>query len=209
MLVVGLTSGIGCGKTTVAGMFRRLGAKTIDADMLVSELYRSPAVRKMLSSEFGREIISPSGGINRRKLAEIAFSCGKNLKKLNSMVHPFVIKKIRQKIREQRRAGAALVVVDVPLLFESGLEGMFGSIIVVKTNQRNQMQRLLARGFSRREAILRINAQKPLREKIKFADFVIDNNHSPAETRKQAREVFRRLMQNDARIRPKARSPRL
>lgn len=191
MLVVGITSGIGCGKSTVSAMFKKLGAAVIDADKIVGKLYKKNLlIKSKLVEEFGVEILTRRNKINSKKLASTVFLSNKKLKKLNSIVHPFVFAEIKRRIKSQRKG---IVVIDVPLLIETGMASLVDVVVVVKASKKAQMQRLKKQGYSQKEAKQRIAAQMPLREKIKLADYVIDNSGSISNTRKQAEEIFNKL----------------
>ena len=190
MKVIGLTGSFGCGKTTVAKMFEALGAKTIDADKIVTQLYKQGFVKKKLQKSFGEKIVSKKGIIERKKLAAIVFSDKTQLAKLNPIVHPLVFKEIKKKLSEYKRANKSFVTLYVPLLLESKTKQEFDFLVVVSCTKKIQLERLGKRGFSKKEALNRINAQLPLQKKIESADFVIKNNGALVSTQKQVKKVF-------------------
>lgn len=215
MFVLGLTSGIGCGKTTAAKSFRKLGARVIDADAIVSGLYRSDlALVKRIAREYGKGILTHGGNISKKKLAHAAFNNPVKLKKLNRIVHPRVIAEIKQRLSTLRHSGAgagakpalrsakpakatapALVVIDAPLLIEAGLHRLCTAVAVVTLPRALQLKRLQrATGLSRTECMLRISAQMPMREKVKFATYKIDNSGTPANTRRQVKKLYALLI---------------
>ena len=191
MKVIGLTGSIGGGKTTVAAMFKKLGAAVIDADKIVSELYKKNFFIKIkLVESFGEEILDRNNKINRKNLAAIAFSSPQKLKKLNRIVHPYVFAEIKRRIKEKKKG---IVIVDVPLLIESGMEKAVDVVVVVKANKAVQMRRLKRNGYSAEEAKQRIASQMQLSEKIKLADHVIDNSSTKAKTKKKVQKVYKKL----------------
>lgn len=193
MTVIGLTGGFGTGKTFVAKIFASLGAKVIDADKIAHSVIRrrTPEYKK-IKSVFGIDIVAKSGDIDRRKLGNIIFSDKKCLKKLNAIVHPKVIKVIKQQIC--KAAGDKVVVIDAPLLVEAGLVGLVDKLIVVKSSRRAQVERCVRKFNIKKEDVLRMmRSQIPVERKIKMADFVIDNNGTRAETKKCVIKVWRSI----------------
>ena len=195
MLVIGLTSSIGCGKTTVAGFFRELGAKVIDADAIVHDLYRQDtALKKKLLAAFGSGILL-HGAIDRKALAAIVFHDAKQLRTLNALVHPAVLARIRKEIESTRKKA---VVLDVPLLVEASALRLVDKLVVVQCSLAQQLERVMHRlGLSREEALSRISAQLALKEKIKLADYVIDNGGSPRHTQRQVEMLYDKLLAED------------
>lgn len=192
-----MTGSFGSGKTTVAKMFARMGAFIIDADEIAHQSIEpgKPSWKKIVSS-FGNGILRRDRYIDRRKLGEKVFSDRRRLKKLCDIIHPFVYKEIGSKISALRKAEpSAIVMLDVPLLFESGGEKRVDKVIVVKAPLTRQVERAKARfGLGRKDIMRRIRAQMPLSKKIRSADFVIDNSGSIIETGKQARAVWKKLV---------------
>jgi dephospho-CoA kinase len=194
MHVVGITGSFGTGKTTVAKLFKQLGAKIIDADSIAHGLIKvnTPTYKSLIRS-FGKGILKDnSRDIERKKLAKIVFANKKLLNKLNRILHPAIIKKIKDKVKLiNKRNKPKVVIIDAPLLIEAGLLRLVDKLIVVAASRGVQVLRLKKRaGISKKEIEARINSQIPMREKIKSADFVIDNNGSLTYTKKQVREVW-------------------
>ncbi|MBE7414670.1 MAG: dephospho-CoA kinase [Deltaproteobacteria bacterium] len=192
-MIVGLTGGIATGKSLVSAEFKRLGARVIDADEIAREVVEpgKPAYGEIVA-EFGSPVLNPDGTIDRKALAERVFSDKEALAKLNGITHP----RIRARIREEiARAGKdELVVIDVPLLLEGPLKDAVDRIIVVYADEEKQLERLAKRnGTSREEALRRLASQMPVTEKLKYADYVIDNNGAIEETLSRARELFGEL----------------
>ncbi len=196
MFVIGITGSLGTGKTTVADMFAKLGAKVIDADRIVHQEIRKTGVCfKPIVKAFGQVVLT-KGSIDRKKLADIVFKNERKRRQLERIIHPVVKKRFRAKITQYRRQKEKGVVVDVPLLFESGFDKEVDIAIVVRTNRAKQFARAIQHfNISRAEVIRRIKAQMPLREKIRFADMIIDNNETLMQTRKQVKAIWQRIQQ--------------
>ena len=200
MLVVGLTGGIVSGKTTVARMFKELGAKIIDADIIAREIVQpnKKAWTKIVEN-FGEEILKENQEINRKKLGSIVFSNQTKLNLLNKITHPVIIENIKlhlSQIRQQatRDNEDVTCIIDAPLLFEAQLEKLMDKTIVVYISEKEQLIRLLKRdGISTEEAYKRIRVQMPLKVKTNLADYVIDNSLSPENTKKQVIHLWKKL----------------
>ncbi len=191
-IVLGLTGSFGSGKTTVAGILKSYGAKIIDADRIAHTIIKpGSASYKKIIRIFGSAILNKDKSINRHNLGQIVFNNRALLVKLNSIVHPEVIRIIKD---ELRRAREGIVVIDAPLLIESGLNKLTHKLIVVKINRLKQLKRLQKKlGLNKRDIQLRINCQLPLEDKVRMADFVIDNNKTISETKKQVAQIRRKL----------------
>jgi dephospho-CoA kinase len=195
MLTVGLTGGIACGKSTVAKEFKRLGAYIIDADELARQAIEpKTAAWQKIADCFGPKILKADRQIDRNRLAEIVFADKDSLTKLNEIVHPPVMQAEKKLIADiTRRDPEALIIVEVPLLIETGHQQQMQRVIVVAATPDNQLQRLLGKGFSQSQAWARINAQLSITEKIRYADFVIFNNGSLQKVYKQVKNIFTQL----------------
>ncbi len=196
MTLVGLTGGIATGKSTVAGMFRECGAVVIDADQLAREVVTPDrAAWREIVRTFGRSILNSDRTINRNALGTIVFRSKGKLRRLERIIHPRVS---REQIRLTRLVGRknpkVVVVYDVPLLFEAGIDKRMDKTIVVTVDRTTQIDRLRARnGLTRAEALVRIGCQLPLTEKIRRADFVLDGTVRPATLRRAVRTIMRIL----------------
>jgi len=196
MIIVGLTGSMGTGKSTVTNFFRELGAHIIDWDELAREVIR-PHLKawKEIVEYFGKGILNDDLTINRRKLADIVFSDKEKLTKLNEIVHPEVFKEDERITNEIKNlAPDALIIKDIPLLFELTRPIYVDKIVVVSASEQTQLRRLEERGMSRKDAQRRIKSQLPLEKKIKSADFVVDNDGPLEETRRQVEEIYSLLM---------------
>jgi len=193
MLIVGLTGGLATGKTTVAKFIENLGATVLDADAIVRELYTPGSdVWKKIVKAFGREVLMPDRSVDRKKLAAIVFSNRQTLDRLNKLVHPSVLKHFQQEIADfSESQDWGILVLNVPLLFEAGLQKLCDKTVVVTARLRTQLDRLYLRdGFSKEEAAKRIASQMPLTEKVRRADFVVDNDAGLEHTREQVLVIW-------------------
>jgi dephospho-CoA kinase len=204
LLKLGLTGGIASGKSVVGEIFVKLGAHLIQADAVAHSLMQpGHAVYEEVVRRFGREILNPDGSINRPRLAEAAFGtlggAPPRVKELNEIVHPAVIEHENKWMEEiARRDPNAIAIVEAALILESGGASRFDRLIVVTCNSEQRIQRFARRlGISedaaRAEVARRMAAQIPDEEKIKAADFVIDNSGSLDATEQQVRRVFAAL----------------
>ncbi|OAT74255.1 dephospho-CoA kinase [Parageobacillus thermoglucosidasius] len=193
-LTIGLTGGIASGKSTVTKMIRELGIPVIDADQIARDVVKmGEEAYKQIIQTFGQDILQENGEIDRTKLGAIVFHNEQERKKLNAIVHPVVRRRMLAEKEAYVQKGAQTVVLDIPLLFESELTHLVDKIIVVYVDDDVQLERLMKRnGFSKEEALARIRAQMPLREKVKKADAVIDNNGTIEETKQQLLQIFKR-----------------
>ena len=175
-LEIGLTGGIGSGKSTVSTGLVDRGAVLIDADAIVRELQQpgKPVFEKMVE-RWGEKILSDEGELNRQAVADIVFKDSEELLALNEIVHPLVRDEIAR-LRDIYAGGGAPIILDIPLLIESGYEDLNG-IIVVDLIPEEAIRRLVAyRGFAEEDAKNRISNQAKREDRIEKADFVVDNN---------------------------------
>jgi len=199
MIIAGITGTIGTGKSTVARMFQDLGAYLIDADELARKVVEpGKKAWQDIVGYFGQEVLNENKTINRQKLADIVFNNPEKLQKLNSFVHPEVLKE-DQRLTEARKQfdPDGLIVKDIPLLLEANREIamlLVEKIIVVYASPEIQLKRLTTRGVKEADARNRIKAQKPVTEKMKLADFVINNDGTLEETRQQVQKIYSQMM---------------
>ena len=196
MILIGLTGGVATGKSTVARMFQQCGAVVIDADALAKAVVQpGKAAWQDIVRRFGKSILNPDRTINRQALGAIIFRHPAKRQMLERLVHPRVAREQRRLTREAARKDRdAVVIYDVPLLFEAGIAKRVEKIIVVTADQKTQIARLKKRnGLSRAEALRRIRSQMPLTQKIRRADLVIDGTLSRATGRKRVQDAFKML----------------
>jgi dephospho-CoA kinase len=196
MLVVALTGGIASGKSTVARILKELGCHVIDYDKISRSVVEpgKPAWNDIVHW-FGREVLLPDETLNRPALGAIVFTDPEQRKKLESFVHPRISEEQKKMLSEiARQEPSAIVVIDVPLLYEVKLDSYFSKVILAYAPPDVQLQRLMARdGFSRKEAQSRLDAQIKIDDKVSRADFVIHNEGGLDETREQVENLYREL----------------
>jgi len=196
MILVGLTGGIATGKSTIAEMLERCGAILIEADALAREVVEpgKPAWRAIVEL-FGETVLKRDRSINRQVLGSIIFSNMKQRRQLERIIHPRVAREQARLTKAiARKYPKAVVIYEVPLLFEAGIDKRVDKIIVVTADRETQIARLKKRnGLSRTEAIRRIQAQLPLEKKIHRADHVLNGAFSRPLLRKQVRQLFKNL----------------
>ena len=191
ILTVGLTGGIASGKSTVSRIFASLGALTIDADQVVARLYRpGQAGHDALVREYGTEIVRPDGEIDRVRLADIAFATPESAQRLNALIHPLVIAEERRMVDA---IGDGIVVNEATLLLEAGGRERYDKIVVVDVPPDVQVERAVARGMTREDAVRRISRQMPREERLRSADYVIDNGGDSRALEAAAGAVFEAL----------------
>ncbi len=194
MLLVGLTGGIGSGKTTVSGALARRGAVVVDADAIVHDLQRpgEPVLAAMID-RFGEGILHADGTLDRAKVAEVVFNDADQLRALGEIVHPAVRDEIARRVLAEA-GGDNIVVLDIPLLAESGWEGIVGTI-VVDLDPEVAIARLVEhRGFAEADARARIANQASREDRVKNATWVIDNSGSPGQLEAAVDEVWADLL---------------
>jgi dephospho-CoA kinase len=199
MIIVGLTGGVGTGKSTVTNFLRELGAYVIDWDELARKVTRphSQAWREIVE-HFGKSVLNEDLTVDRQKLADIVFSDKRKLAKLNRIVHPRVFEEDERITSEIRSHDPdALIIKDIPLLFEVGHHISVDKIVVVSASEQTQLRRLEEKGISREDARNRIKSQLPLDKKIKSADFVINNDGPLEEAKRQVKEIYLSLRKGE------------
>jgi len=193
MKVLGLTGGIGSGKSMVASMFAQLGADVIDADRLARDVVEpgQPALQE-IASAFGRDILLSDGRLDRSKLGRIIFADPVARGTLNAITHPRIQERMAAQIA-LRASRPGVLIADIPLLYENERTDSVETVVVVWVDTQTQLRRLVERdGLSEDEARQRIAAQMPLDEKRARADVVIDNSGSRENTRRQVEAIYRR-----------------
>lgn len=197
MPVIGLTGNIASGKSLVSRTLQDLGAQVIDADSVARSVVKpgTPGWKQVIEC-FGQEILNPDGTINRKELGSRVFGDPRQLKMLNSITHPLILEEIEAAIknfREQNKEPDNVLVIDAPLLIETGLQRLVDEVWMVDLPEQIQVERLMARNrLTRDEAMKRISSQMPADEKKKLAQVVIDNSGDVMTTQKTVRDIWQR-----------------
>jgi len=188
--VVGLSGGPGSGKSAVAALFRKWGARVIDADAIAHRVIDRPAIRARLVRAWGPGILK-GGRVDRPRLARAAFRSRAAARRLNRLVHPAVLKEIRAGIARS----SGLVVLDAPLLYESGADRLCDRVVFVEAPRRLRLRRGAARGLPPAEAVRRERLQRSLAFKRRRADRIVDNSGPRSRTERQVRGIFAEFRQ--------------
>ncbi|MEA1936046.1 MAG: dephospho-CoA kinase [Thermodesulfobacteriota bacterium] len=203
MLNIGLTGGIASGKSTVAKLFQEKGAYLIDFDVLVRSVEEpgAPAWKRIVEN-FGTEILSEDGTIDREKLGAIVFRDKEKLEKLNGIVHPFVFEEWERQIADIKKKNPnAIVISDIPLLIEVGKVDEVDMVVLVYISQEEQIRRLMERdGCSREDALVRIDSQMSIDEKLWYSDFVVDNGGLLEDIVEQVDDIWERLLDREKQL---------
>jgi len=195
MLKVGLTGGIGCGKSHILKEFHKLGVYTIDADEIAhAVILPDRSAYGQILDTFGPEILALDRTIDRKKLGERVFSDEKARERLNQIVHPLVLEEEARRIaefEEREEPKSPIIMVDAALMVETGSYRQYDFVVVVYCPHQVQLQRVIARDrLSEEEALQRIQSQMPLLEKIKYADYIIESSGRLSETNEQVKHIF-------------------
>ncbi len=200
MLHVGLTGGIGSGKSAVARMFRKRGALILDSDKIVRELLKKGNEGfDEVGSAFGKAVLTQNGSISREKLAAKVFADESSRKKLEAILHPLVVLKRREIIKElkESRKRPVMVVSEAALIFEAGTRREFDKVILVTAPEETRIRRLVKKGLTEKSIRERMRAQWGDRKKASLADFVIDNGGTARETEGQVDRIWRALSEGE------------
>ncbi|MCK5427251.1 MAG: dephospho-CoA kinase [Thermodesulfovibrionia bacterium] len=197
MPFIGLTGNLGTGKTTVLKFFRKSGAYTIDADRLVDGILKNPQIIKKLSHLLGRNILTKKNSkisINKKRMADIIFNDPRKRRYAEKTIHPEVIKLAKNmKTKILAKEHDAVIVFEVPLLFEAGYENIFDKIIIVYCSKAKATERLIKRGLSREQILKRMQVQLPASQKKTAADFLINNSSAKGDIKPQVQKIFKKL----------------
>ena len=199
ILRTGLTGGIASGKSTIAHLFASLGCITVDADQIVARLYQpGEAGHEALVRSYGSGILLPDGTIDRRKLADVAFASDESAKELNALIHPIVVAEEERLIaaEEQREDGDRIVIVEATLLIEAGGKDRYDRIVIVDVDPETQLARAIARGMTPEDAARRIARQMSREERLRYADYVIDNRGDLQAAKAETKRVFETLQRD-------------
>ena len=193
MLKIGLTGGIGSGKSAVSTYFKKLGAFIFDADTVAKKiLSNNNTAQNEIIAEFGTDVINVNGSIDKKKLSRIAFRNDDNQLKLNTIIHPYVFKEIDLSFQSiLKKQNHDVFIVDAALIYESGADAHMDYVIVVTSNLKLRTERVMNRGnISREDFLKRIDLQWPENDKVEMADYIIHNNGTKKELEEEAKKVY-------------------
>ncbi|HEW78776.1 MAG TPA: dephospho-CoA kinase [Phycisphaerales bacterium] len=196
--IIGILGGVGSGKSTVAAEFAKLGCKVIDADKIAHELLESEAVKEKIVASFGKAILDSAGKINRKKLGDVVFADADKLSLLNNIIHPLVLERAEQLIKQiNRQNQIKAIVLDMPLLAEVGWDRRCDRLIFVDCKRQLRVNRAQKRGiFDENQRKIRENFQISLDNKRNIADNVISNNSGFSILVRQVVDIFSCIVDN-------------
>lgn len=192
MKIIGLTGGIACGKSTIAGLLKSMGAFIVDADDINAQITGPGGdALPLIREAFGDFVFYPDGTLNRPVLSAIVFQNEEALQRLNAATHPMITRRMLEEIETCRKMGTLVVVLDVPLLFEAGLSSLADVTVCASAPEERQIERLKTRsGLDREQALRRIHSQWPLSEKERRSDLVIHTDRPIDELRRDVHELY-------------------
>jgi len=195
MKVIGLTGGIGSGKSTVSKFLAELGAVIIDADKVGHEALKpGTEVWREVVAAFGRQILTPDGDINREKLGEIVFGNSESLSRLNQIMHPRMYTMVKAQLEGYRKQGVGVVVLEAPLLIEANWTSLVDEVWVTVASEATVLRRLKEKfGLSELESLARIHSQLPSEERVKYADVIINTDCDLGELKAKIEELWQGL----------------
>lgn len=194
MLKVGLTGSIGCGKSSLSNILKKYDIPIIDADIKGREIYENKELLRDIEKNFGSSVINKDGTLNRKNLGKIVFNDDYKLEKLNSLTHPVIQNMIKDDLNKYEKFGKKIAVVDAALLIEAGFMNMLDTLVVVTCSEEVQLQRVVLRdNCSEEDAMGRIKSQMPQDEKVKYAEFVVDNSGTIEHLEKEAEKLIKSL----------------
>lgn len=197
MLILGLTGNIGCGKSSLSKILMQNNIDVIDADIISRNIFEDKELLNLVFENFGENIKNLDGSLNRKALGNIVFNDDQKLVLLNGLTHPKIKEKILSKINEIRNIGKSLVVIDAALLIEGGYLDILDKLIVITCKESIQISRIQLRdNLTKEQAISRMNSQMSQDEKIKYADYIIDNSGDTNNLKHKAEELIRYMKEN-------------
>ena len=192
-MILGLTGGIGTGKSTVANMLKGKGIPVVDTDLISREVIEYPEIIEKIKLEISNEVFDFNNKLDRKKMSEIVFKNQEKLKKLNEIMHPEILKKMWLEV-EKLKKNHKIIVLDIPLLFEINMEKEVDKILLIYASKEIQLKRIMERDCrSREEAIKIINSQIPLYKKREKSDYIIQNNDSLENLEKKLEKILEKL----------------
>ncbi|MDF7673079.1 dephospho-CoA kinase [Lactobacillus sp. ESL0701] len=194
-LVLGLTGGIASGKSTADAFFKKQQLPIIDSDLIAHDILNvGEAGYHQVVQQFGSKFLNSDQTLDRHRLGEVVFSNPKQLSILNKITHPLIFEIIQTKITQNKQANEELVILDAPVLFESGAQKYCDKTLLITVPEKTQIKRLITRdGLTRKAALNRINSQMPLAQKIELADYVITNTGTIKELEVQLAQLLLKL----------------
>lgn len=210
MPTIGLTGNFGMGKTTVLKMFGNMGAHTFNIDSFVRSILEKPAIIKKIVMVLGNSVLSKRSSkpsLNKKRVADLIFDNTDKRRAVEKTIHPEVLRLLKQaKAKILKKEPKAVIVFEIPLLYEAGYEKHFDKIVVVYSNRENAVKRLVGKGFSRDEVFSRMRAQIPVSVKLKRSDYSINNNYGLQRTEKRVERIISDLrLQNIMTVLPQER----
>lgn len=197
MLILGLTGNIGCGKSSLSKILMQNNIDVIDADIISRNIFEDKELLNLVFENFGENIKNLDGSLNRKALGNIVFNDDQKLVILNGLTHPKIKEKILNKINEIRNIGKSLVVIDAALLIEGGYLDILDKLIVITCKESIQISRIQLRdNLTKEQALSRMNSQMSQDEKIKYADYIIDNSGDTNNLKHKAEELIRYMKEN-------------
>lgn len=197
MIILGLTGSIGCGKSSLSNILKDSNIDTIDADIISRKIFEDEKLLALVFEHFGDSIKNEDGSLNRKALGNIVFNDDKKLIELNNLTHPRIKKKILREIEKFKSYNKEIVVIDAPLLIEGGYLEIVDKVLVITCNEDIQISRIQKRDkCSKEEVLSRINSQMSQQEKVKYANYVIDNSSNLEELKKKSEEFLLYLKEN-------------
>lgn len=195
MYRIGLTGGVGSGKSTVSSYMHELGIPVIDGDKLAREaVIPGSLAMNRLRETFGPHIFLPDGSLDRLKVGEIVFNDEEKRQKLNGIIHPYIWYRTREELIRAQKSGYSVAVLDMPLLLEISWQLRVEEVWLVEVPLEVQIARVISRdGFTRKQVMERIGKQMPTMNKMNYADVIIDNSRSVEDTRRQVREALKHV----------------
>ncbi|WP_296647161.1 dephospho-CoA kinase [Romboutsia sp. 13368] len=197
MIVLGLTGSIGCGKSSLSNILKENNIDIIDADVISRKIFEDKKLLNLVFEHFGDCIKNEDGSLNRKVLGNIVFNDDNKLIELNTLTHPRIKEKIIKEIEMLKLNNKEVIVIDAPLLIEGGYLEMVDKLLVITCNNEVQINRIQKRdNCTRQEALSRINSQMSQDEKVKYADYILDNSGSMEDLKENTREFLLYMKEN-------------
>ncbi len=197
MIILGLTGSIGCGKSSLSNILKENNIDIIDADIISRKIFEDKKLLNLVFEHFGNCIKNEDGSLNRKALGNIVFNDDNKLIELNALTHPRIKEKIIKEIEILKLNNKEVIVIDAPLLIEGGYLEMVDKLLVITCNNEIQVNRIQKRdNCTREEALSRINSQMSQEEKVKYADYILDNSGSIEDLKENTREFLLYMKEN-------------